>query len=546
MNTTTSRNGTTDNLEAVVSECERLSVELGADDWARNELAELRADLGRDKPEILLYGPYNAGKSTLANALLGTDRAKIGAAPTTATVASYDMGDFRLLDSPGIDAPHEHERLAKQRLARVDCVLFLLADDGQIDEQEIVMALSELLIANIPTVVVFNNHTMEGAADRSFRAMTTRLREALAVAVDAETIAGLAMLMVNARAAWDGVRQAEPGLVAASGLQMVRDEVERRALASAGSQLRLPALRRLLAIAVQLRDTAQRDVGGPAATFFGPLLAVIEAEQSTLCAAITTACDRQHSACAETILAVLRSDSATIDLNQAVAPIVSQLDERLDALTRQANERLDRRLEDLTLKWTTQLNVPASHEASSVGGDDEPSAAGLRPSKRFKSVPISVDAAVGWANSAQGAKQIEQGLLALRNLKFPVLKGVAPKTLAKWSGRIGKGMGVGLPLAIAVWEWVAAGKQQQKQRAQLEAAQTKLNLRATEAARDFLDGLAGEANAQVMEALGDLRQVVLAQQTQAQSSQATQLRAAAALMSVGRRAETMIARLERS
>ena len=45
---------------------------------------------------------------------------------------------------------------------------------------------------------------------------------------------------------------------------------------------------------------------------------------------------------------------------------------------------------------------------------------------------------------------------------------------------------------------------------------------------------------------GDLRQVVLAQQTQAQSSQATQLRAAAALMSVGRRAETMIARLERS
>ena len=48
----------------------------------------------------MLFGAYNAGKSTLINALLGEERAVVGDIPTTDAVHRYDWDGHIMLDTP--------------------------------------------------------------------------------------------------------------------------------------------------------------------------------------------------------------------------------------------------------------------------------------------------------------------------------------------------------------------------------------------------------------------------------------------------------------
>lgn len=54
---------------------------------------------------VMVYGIYNAGKSTLINALLGEEVAPTGDIPLTSTVGAYRWNNHTILDTPGVDAP---------------------------------------------------------------------------------------------------------------------------------------------------------------------------------------------------------------------------------------------------------------------------------------------------------------------------------------------------------------------------------------------------------------------------------------------------------
>ena len=54
--------------------------------WQR--IQEIYADkLDATKPEVMVYGIYNAGKSSIINELLGEDKAETDDIPTTHTIA---------------------------------------------------------------------------------------------------------------------------------------------------------------------------------------------------------------------------------------------------------------------------------------------------------------------------------------------------------------------------------------------------------------------------------------------------------------------------
>ena len=52
--------------------------------------AELKEKLDDNTLQVMLYGAYNAGKSTLINALIGQEKATVNDIPTTDTVDYYD------------------------------------------------------------------------------------------------------------------------------------------------------------------------------------------------------------------------------------------------------------------------------------------------------------------------------------------------------------------------------------------------------------------------------------------------------------------------
>lgn len=101
----------------------------------------------RAKPDalIMIYGVYNAGKSTLINAMLGREEAKMGDIPLTNKIDSYKCLNFDIIDTPGIDAPIEHEEVTNELLEKADAVIFVVNPIGAAEEIKTL----ELVIKNV-------------------------------------------------------------------------------------------------------------------------------------------------------------------------------------------------------------------------------------------------------------------------------------------------------------------------------------------------------------------------------------------------------------
>jgi len=94
-----------------------------------------RVDISKKLEEknikIMFFGAYNAGKSTLINTILGEGKAKIGDIPTTDAIDTYKWNDYKLLDTPGINAPIEHETISKTQLEKSDLIVFVIRKDDE-------------------------------------------------------------------------------------------------------------------------------------------------------------------------------------------------------------------------------------------------------------------------------------------------------------------------------------------------------------------------------------------------------------------------------
>jgi len=110
------------------------------------------------KPSLMVYGTYNAGKSTLLNALFGKDEmAKTGDAPETFKVTEYKYNGYTLYDTPGINAPIEHEKITEEHLKKSELILFVLSNDGSFEERFIYERIINVIRLNKPILIVLNN-----------------------------------------------------------------------------------------------------------------------------------------------------------------------------------------------------------------------------------------------------------------------------------------------------------------------------------------------------------------------------------------------------
>ena len=184
---------------------------------------ELLADRsGATTPRIMVFGTYNAGKSTLINALVGEEVARVADHPETARVTSYPWRGFLLDDTPGIDAPIDHERITRAHLDASDGVLFVLATDGTLEEQRSFDEIVGILHANKPIRIILNNKSGFRAESPEFISIRDRfaenLRRAAAVAGIEDTETRAPIRLVNAASGLRARRESKSALLVNSGL----------------------------------------------------------------------------------------------------------------------------------------------------------------------------------------------------------------------------------------------------------------------------------------------------------------------------------------
>lgn len=168
---------------------------------------------------VMMYGVYNAGKSTLINALLGQEKAEMNDVPTTSVIQEYKWKNFIIYDTPGIDAPKDHEAITKEHLLSVDGVVFVVNPSGAIEEMDTLVKLVDLLAAHKRVFLVLNEKHEQST--ENFLYLKNSVRERIQSIASQrglhDILKDVPILRINAKRALAGHLRQEPAFLEASG-----------------------------------------------------------------------------------------------------------------------------------------------------------------------------------------------------------------------------------------------------------------------------------------------------------------------------------------
>ena len=212
--------------------------------------AEILADRSSAAtPRIMVFGTYNAGKSTLINALVGEEVARVADHPETASITSYPWRGFLLDDTPGIDAPIDHEQVTRLHLDGSDAVLFVLSTDGTLEEQRTFDEIFGIIRAQKPIRIILNNKSGFRAESPEFLGLRDRLADNLRRTAEAAGIddieARAPIRLINAASGFRARRDGKLALLASSGLLELEADVVELCVKTGKAQMARTVCRRI-------------------------------------------------------------------------------------------------------------------------------------------------------------------------------------------------------------------------------------------------------------------------------------------------------------
>lgn len=440
---------------------------------------EARALLRDYKPRVMFYGVYNAGKSSLLNAMLGAEVAPTADAPCTSAIDEYQLGDYIVYDTPGLDAPQEHERVSREQLERCHVVLFVVSTEGTGDESFVILELRRVLDSGRAVLLVVHDKDALGLASDT----VTRIRKNILrhLTIDGVLPANLSTFAANARSYANGVAQAKPALVAASGVPELVTAVQQRLRTLGDHQRLVPAASSL---GIQLEEVTLELVGrisdGDATQYERVGKSLADTRTTVTTSAMSWMTSNRPSLAANLAQVMLHDGKGHRDL-------LERASERFFVVHEAC---LQGCLAQVASLAESICDVPRVVEGRSGVREGIPGEAGERiprnattnqpkarkpPGNSGTSTKVLKEAARG-LRSKEGETLMKGAFLKLRQLKAPGFKGRWESTLGRTASKTAKGLGVALQVAVVAYDFKSA---LDAQRAEVRRLESEASARAT-------------------------------------------------------------------
>ena len=198
---------------------------------AAGELENTFADINATKiskiePEIMVYGIFDAGKSSILNELIGEDKAEIGIVPTTDKVTHYGWQGYKIADTPGIFAPIEHEEVTEAHLKKADIVLFVMSGDGLCEREENYLRMKKIAEVGKKIIIVLNDKNGDlGKRDENIQIIKQKIAVNMKSVGIEDVDEKYCIVTVNALRARKGRTENKPLLVEKSGLNELKNVI---------------------------------------------------------------------------------------------------------------------------------------------------------------------------------------------------------------------------------------------------------------------------------------------------------------------------------
>jgi len=173
------------------------------------------------KPYIMVYGIYNAGKSSIINELLGDDLAAVNDKPETDSVDEYEWNGYTIADTPGVGAPIKHEEVTTEHLRRADIVMFVMVSTGSNEKNDNYRRLKAITDAGKKVIIIINDKNGDlGSNDQELGVIISKVKDNLRqYNLDSNDYV---ITIVNAKRARDGRIKNKPALIEKSNIQELK------------------------------------------------------------------------------------------------------------------------------------------------------------------------------------------------------------------------------------------------------------------------------------------------------------------------------------
>ena len=379
------------------------------------------------EPTLMVYGTYNAWKSTLLNALFGKEEmAKTGDSPETAEVHEYNYNGYTIYDTPGINAPIEHEEVTNEHLKKCEVILFVLSNDGSLEEEYVYKKISNIVKLNKPLLIVLNNKKNIDQNSKETIQEIDKVNINLSKIGDREGIKNIeekvSLCMVDVKTALEGKIEQEQELIDESNIVQLEKNID-KLLTESGNKEVINALN--LYIKIFINDVISKidmKIDNPKLQKTEELLTFLEKFKNKSEIEFKNIIHKKmnilESGLRERILNRSNTEEIHQYLEDSLDSLVSQIESKFETISSELKTRIEQFSEDINAininyeQVKIKTNTEENEEASPLGDI-------LKNTLKNKELMTNVT---------------KEALLKLREFKI-LFKGKWEKTLGRYAGK---------------------------------------------------------------------------------------------------------------